>query len=162
MSDMLADRRDLANALTLSFDTVEYLNRQGRIALVNWRLYKTLWTWSAVRLSGRANDRQHTYAKALGIEAVERKIARTRALIERIKRVHGEGKTPWPVHVTPAPIDARSVAYGHGDCVQIFTEFREAPPSILAFATLLCRENGKPGRAALVSIDHNHDFYVGV
>lgn len=161
MSDLLPDRRDLANMLDLSFDTAEYLYRQGRVSLVNWRLYKTLWTWGAARLSGPANDRQHAYTKACGAYATARKIERTRALIDRIKRVHGEGKTPWPVHVTPAPTTARTVAYGHGGQVQIFAEFADARPSVRAFAALLCRENGKPGRPVMVCIDNNHDFYVG-
>jgi hypothetical protein len=162
MSDTTTDNcRALAAILDRSYDEVDYLNRQGRISFATWRLYKTLWSWSAPRLSGSANLAQAAYADKLGWEAVFRKIDRTKRLIQIIARL-GEGKTPWPVHVTPPPTTSRTIAYGHDATVQIFEEFADARPSLIAFATRLCHEYGKPGRPAMICIDADDHFYVAV
>ncbi|MGE4483018.1 hypothetical protein [Acidocella sp.] len=153
--------RAMAAILHHSYDQVDYLNRQGRISFATWRLYKALWTWSAPRFSGPANLAQAAFAETLGWDAVFRKIERTKRLIQIIARL-GEGKTPWPVHVTPAPTTSRTIAYGHDDAVQIFAEFADARPSILNFATRLCHDYGKPGRPAMICIDHEDHFYIAV
>lgn len=153
--------RALAALIHHSYNHVDYLWRQGRVSFTNWRLYKKFWTWTAPRFSGTGNLTQAAYAEKLGWDAVFRKIERTKRLIQIIGRL-GEGKTPWPVHVTPAPTTSRTIAYGHGATVQIFEEFADARPSIIAFATRLCHEYGKPGRPAMICIDTDDQFYVAV
>ena len=159
--DFKADRRELANVLTMPYDTVEYLYRAGRLSYANWRLYQTLWDWSAARFSGRANIRQSVYAERLGWDAVARRIQRTSALIQRLLRVY-QGQTPWPVHVTEPPTTAGSIAYGYADNVQVFSDYEQARPSIVAFAKQLAAEFGKPGMPAMICIDHNNEFYVSL
>ncbi|GAN80360.1 hypothetical protein [Acidocella aminolytica] len=162
MSDTTTENcRALAAILHRSYDEVDYLWRQGRVSFTNWRLYKKFWTWTAPRFSGTSNLTQAAYAEKLGWDAVFRKIERTKRLIEIIDRL-GEGKTPWPVNVTPAPTTSRTIAYGHAATVQIFDEFADARPSIIAFATRLCHEYGKPGRPAMICIDADDQFYVAV
>jgi hypothetical protein len=153
--------RALAALIHHSYDHVDYLWRQGRVSFTNWRLYKKFWTWTAPRFSGTGNLIQAAYAEKLGWEAVFRKIDRTKRFIQIIGRL-GEGKTPWLVHVTPAPTTSRAIAYGHDATVQIFEEFADARPSLIAFASRLCHEYGKPGRPAMICIDADDQFYVAV
>lgn len=161
MSDMVADRRELTNVLHLPYETVEYHYRSGRLAYVNWRLFQTLWAWSAPRLAGEANRRQAEYAIVAGWDATFRKIERTARLIEAISRGAG-GQPRWPVHVTPAPFVSRTIAYGNHRTVQIFEEFENASPALLQLATALCREHAGTHQRAMVCIDDNQHLYVEV
>jgi len=50
------------------------------------RFYIRLWTWGAVRYSGRASEEQEQFYKRMGKDAFFRRIDRTQAIISKIQK----------------------------------------------------------------------------
>lgn len=87
------DREQLATWLRskATLDEVLSASRYGTLGAPLWtpaarRAFEILWTWSAARFGGTYGDRQTKAFLALGPRGLNRRIARAKALAERLSR----------------------------------------------------------------------------
>lgn len=88
-------------ALESSFETAEYLHRQGRLTDEAWRRYRFFWTWSAPRdggAAGRAHDRAfHRLGSAAYWRRIERGAAMARRYLESLSLRYATATTGAPL-----------------------------------------------------------------